>query len=80
METWMLVAAGGGILSLVALGGIGWAFKRLPSPKKWLAIGGFAVLGLVGGVLAANATAIAGPDLSDVPVDDDFDAPLDDDF
>ncbi len=79
METWVLVAAGGGALGLGALGGIGWAFKKLSPPKKWLAIAGFALLGLVGGLLAANATAFAGPDVGE-ELPDDFDAPLDDDF
>ena len=88
METWMWVAGAGGALGLAAVGGIVWALKKLTASKKWLAIGGFVVLGAVGGLLAMNATAIAGPDVADelpaddfdAPLDDDFDAPLDDDF
>ncbi|MEM9067514.1 MAG: hypothetical protein AAGE52_03380 [Myxococcota bacterium] len=81
METWMMVAAGGGVLGLIALGGLVWAFRKLESPKKWMAIGGFVVLGGVGGFLALNATAVAGPDVTEeIPEADDLDAPLDDDF
>ncbi len=50
METWMMLAAGGGVLGLIALGGMLWAFKKLESPKKWGAIVAFALLGGVGGL------------------------------
>lgn len=81
METWMMVAGAGGVLGLGALIGIIWAFKKLEDKKKWMAILGFVLLGGVGGFLAANATAIAGPDVTEeLPPPEDFDAPLDDDF
>ena len=82
----MAVAGGGGVLGLVALGGMIWAFRKLESPKKWGALGGFAILGLVGVYMAANATAIAPPEEAQRINEEveaataDFDAPLDDNF
>jgi hypothetical protein len=85
MESWMLVAGAGGALGLVALGGMVWAFRKLAGGRKWGALGGFAVLGAVGGFLAANATALVTTEEEaaieqQVQESNDFDAPLSDDF
>ena len=85
MESWMLVAGAGGLLGLVALGGMIWAFRKLASGKTWGALGGFAVLGAVGGFLSANATALVTTEEEaaieqQVQESNDFDAPLSDDF
>ncbi len=85
METWMMLAAGGGVLGLIALGGMLWAFKKLESPKKWGAIVAFALLGGVGAYLGANATALDTTEEEaaiEQEAADAFDdeAPLDDDF
>lgn len=83
---WMAVAGAGGVLGLSALAGIIWAFRKLESPKKFGAIAGFCVLGLIGAYMAVNATAIAVPEEAAAinaeveAATDDFDAPLDDDF
>lgn len=79
METWTIVATAGGVLGFGALVGVAWAWRKLESTKRWLAIGGFVLLGGVGAFLGMNATALAGPDVTrNVSAADDFDAPLDD--
>ncbi|MFT5358574.1 MAG: hypothetical protein ACI9KE_005813 [Polyangiales bacterium] len=83
---WMAVAGAGGVFGLIALAGIVWAFRKLESPKKFGAIAGFCVLGLVGAYMAVNATAIAVPEEAAAinaeveAATEDFDAPFDDDF
>ena len=79
----MAIMGLGAVLGLASLAGLIWAFRKLPPPKKWVAVAGFLVLGAVGAFLAANATALGGPDVTeDLPGidDEDFDAPLDDDW
>lgn len=84
METWMLIAGAGGALGLAALGGMIWAFRKMAGGKRWGALGGFAVLGLIGGYMAANATALTTTaeeaEIQREVESSDFDAPLDDDF
>ena len=78
---WMAVMGIGAVIGLAALGGIVWALRKLPAPKKWGALVGFLVLGAAGAFMVANATALAGPDVEDeVAPMEDFDAPLDDDW
>ena len=72
---WMLIAGVGALLGLVSLIGLILSFRR----KKWPALAGFVVLGLVGAFLSLNATAIVGTGEPEIQVDE-FDAPLDDDF
>ena len=72
---WMLVAGVGGLLGLVSLVGLIWAFRK----KKWPAVAGFIVLGLIGAFLSINATALVGTGEPEIEVEE-FDAPLDDDF
>lgn len=83
---WMAVAGLGGMFGLIAIGGLVWAFRKLEAPKKFGAMAGFAVLGLIGAYMAANATAIAPPEEAQEinreveEATEDFEAPLDDDF
>ncbi|HJK90978.1 MAG TPA: hypothetical protein RMH85_22680 [Polyangiaceae bacterium LLY-WYZ-15_(1-7)] len=80
METWMMIAGAGGLLGLIALGGMIWAFRKLESPKKWAALGGFVVLGAAGAYLSLNATAFETTE-EEAEIEEqieDFDAPLDD--
>lgn len=85
MESWMLVAGAGGLLGLGAFGGMFWASRKLAGGKRWGALVGFALLGVVGGFLAANATALVTTEEEaaieqQVQESNDFDAPLSDDF
>ncbi len=83
---WMAVAGIGGVLGLTALVGMSVAFRKMEGGKRWGALGFFAVLGLAGAYMAANATAIAPPEEAQQinaeveAATEDFDAPLDDDF
>jgi len=85
METWMILQGVGGLLGLVALVGMVMAFRKMEAPKKWVAIGGLAIVGAGGGFLVANATALSTTEeeeaIQEEVEQDDFDsASFDDDF
>lgn len=82
METWMMLAAGAGLIGLLSAVGMLVAWKKTEGGKR---IGILAVLAIVGagaGYLASNATAFttneAEAEIEAQIAEDDFDAPLDD--
>ncbi len=85
METWQLISAGGAVLGLLSLGGIGFSLKKLEGGAKWGALIASLLLGAAGGYMVLNATALTTSE-EEAQIDeaaeaaDDFDAPLDDDF
>jgi len=78
----MVVMGIGAVLGLAALGGIGWALRKLEPPKKWGVLVASLVVGAGGAFMVINATAIGSSPEGEEQVEEmeDFDAPLDDDW
>jgi len=78
----MVVMGIGAVLGLAALGGIGWALRKLEPPKKWGVLVASLIVGAGGAFMVINATAIGstGEPEQEVEEMEDFDAPLDDDW